>query len=97
MKAKRVYISGAISGKDINEVKLQFAMAESELKKRGYKTINPTKLCPAWFGWTLCMIIDLIALRFCDYIFLLPGWEESTGATIEFNFSKKWGCELLLN
>lgn len=94
---KKVYISGAISGRNIDEVRLQFGIAEARLKKLGYKTVNPTKLCPKWFGWTLCMLIDLVALRTCDAIYLLPGWEESIGATIEFNFSKKWGCELLLN
>ena len=96
MKAKRVYISGAVSGRNPHSVRLQFGICETKLREAGYKTVNPTRLCPAWLPWGLCMIADIIALRFCDAICMLPGWEQSNGANIEYFFAKQFNCELLL-
>lgn len=95
MKAKRVYISGAISGRNINSVRLAFGLCETKLREMGYKTVNPTRLCPSWLPWGLCMIVDIVVLLFCDAICMLPGWEHSNGANIEYYFARQWNYELI--
>ena len=78
-KCKRVYISGPITGNS--------KAAERELKKQGYEVINPYKnnlVMPESTTHQEYMEICLNQLKMCDIIYMLEGWEESTGATIEF-------------
>ncbi len=95
MKAKRVYISGAISGRNIQSVRLKFGLCEKKLREMGYKTVNPTRLCPSWLPWGLCMIVDIVALRFCDAICMLPGWEHSNGANIEYYLALQMNLDIM--
>jgi hypothetical protein len=40
---------------------------------------------------------DLEWLRCCDAIFMLPGWETSTGAKLELLKAKEWSLNILYN
>ena len=72
---KKIYISGPISGLERSEYLARFAKAESLLADNGYRVVNPCKFLVCRWQWR------------CDYIYLLPGWKDSKGATIESFFA----------
>ena len=90
MKKEKVYLSGAISGRDRKDYLTQFADAENYLRQLGYKVCNPTKALPCRFlwiykllGYKLTLIYDLWLLSRCDKIYMLSGSENSKGAFLE--------------
>lgn len=90
MKKEKVYLSGAISGRNRKEYLTQFADAEKHLRQLGYEVCNPTKALPSRFlwiykllGYKLTLIYDLWLLSRCDKICMLSGWVCSKGAFLE--------------
>lgn len=92
----RIFISGPITGtKDYLE---RFAAAERELTRRGYEVINPAKVLavvPVELSWNTCMDITLALLKACDAVYMLKGWEQSAGATMEHINAEKLGVEIM--
>ncbi len=86
---KRVYISGAISGRNKVDYLKEFDAAEDVLRAFGFRPFNPARrLLARWplynlFGYRFVLAADIYVLLRCDYIFLLPGWENSKGAKAE--------------
>lgn len=79
----RVYIAGAMSGlPDLNFP--AFHRAAAQLRALGYQVVNPAEINtdPA-ADWLTCMRADIKQLVDCDAIAMLPGWEQSKGATLE--------------
>lgn len=86
----KIYISGAITGKPIEEALKQFDSAETELLAKGYEVINPMRLIHAENSkWEDYMRTDLINMLLCDSIYMLAGWYKSKGATLENHIAKK--------
>lgn len=91
---KRVYIAGRITGVPL--FKLSFSIAAFTLVFRGYEPVNPASID---FGpdetekatWEDYMRVCLPMLATCDYIYLLPGWEDSRGAVLESRSPTPWG------
>ena len=90
MKKTKIYLSGAISGRDRKEYLKQFADAEKHLRQLGYDVCNPTKALPCRFlwiykllGYKLTLLFDLWLLSRCDKIYMLSGSESSKGAFLE--------------
>lgn len=86
---RRIYISGPISGRSLNEARCHFAQAEEMLRKKGFRTINPMRmrLC-VWLArhdcYRACLLIELIWFAYrASAIYLLDGWRESGGACVE--------------
>jgi hypothetical protein len=80
MKLK-VYISGPMTGiKDYNYP--AFAEAKKYLEMSGYEILSPHE-APKLDSWNQHMKYDIKLLCDSDAIFLLPGWEKSTGARLE--------------
>lgn len=85
MKKPRVYIAGPITGMENNN-RVAFAAAKERLNESGYDAVNPQEnedeTRP---GWTYESIMkdDILKLMECQYIYLLPGWDKSKGATLE--------------
>ena len=91
-KKGRIYISGAISGRPIEEARAQFQETEDRLQAEGWETVNPLKNgLPEHAPWSAHMAVDILSLLGCDALFLLPGWEESQGATIEAGVARLTG------
>lgn len=90
MKKVKIYLSGAISGRDRKEYLSQFADAEKHLRQLGYDVCNPTKAFPCRFlwiykllGYKLTLLFDLWLLSRCDRIYMLSGSENSKGVFLE--------------
>lgn len=85
----KVYISGQISGLPIEEVKEKFSSIEAQLIAQGYEVVNPLKNGLPWNApWELHIAMDIVLLMGCDTIYLLTGWDNSRGATLEKNFAE---------
>lgn len=80
----KVYISGPITG--TTEYRERFRVAESLLRAAGHIPMNPVEILnmPEDTAWADYMKIDLQILDLCDGIYMLNGWQESKGASIEF-------------
>lgn len=98
MTMKKIYISGPMSHLEREEYLARFAKAEILLSERGYRVVNPTKfLFCRWpwlyklVGYNAALCYDLWRLSRCEYIYLLPDWKESRGATVESFFAWKIG------
>ena len=94
---KKVYISGPISGYDIDERKKVFHNAEKLILSKGYTPVNPLKNGLSKKDiYEDQMKVDIKKLIDCDYIYLLPKWYQSKGATLEFDIADSCGIEILI-
>lgn len=80
----KIYISGPITGRAIEDATEEFARAEEAIRAAGHEPVSPLKngLDPT-DEWIDHMEADLRLLRDCDAIVMLPGWRSSNGCRIE--------------
>lgn len=97
---KVAYLAGPMSGYPGHNYET-FAWVTRLLRRQGWDIISPAEVNPgqenAEFSEGLfreCMQKDIHALTDCDAIILLPGWEHSRGAHIEFDLAKRLGHEI---
>lgn len=84
-----IYIAGAMSGiKDHNRP--PFNQVATELTEQGHSVLNPATL-PDGLSQGQYMQICLPMVAVADELVMLPGWERSEGAYIEFLLAKKSG------
>lgn len=88
-----VYIAGPITGHE-NGNREAFFGAEQLLKQQGYIVLNPHCL-PAGLTEFQYMDVCLAMLRSSDAIYLLDGWEASSGAIAERALAKKLGLLII--
>ena len=86
---KTIYISGPMTGMpDLNFP--AFHAAAKMLRDLGHEVVNPAELNPDHtMPWGECMRKDIAALVTCDTIVLLPGWQQSRGATLEQHIAER--------
>lgn len=89
----KVYISGQITGLDIEEAKEMFSKRAELIASRGDEPINPFDIIEydPDLTWNDYMAADIKALFDCDAITLLPNWGQSKGAMIEVEIAKCLG------
>lgn len=93
---KKVYISGAIAGLDLDERKVAFKAAERELAEMGFAPVNPfDNGVPDGAHWRVHMRADIALLVQCDLIYMLRGWELSKGAKLEHDVATSCGIKVL--
>lgn len=88
----KIYISGPITGIDKDKCEAVFTLAAGQLALKGYEPVSPwhlSRLLPPSFTYEDYMEIDMVLLKKCDAILMLPGWENSRGATKELTYAKK--------
>ena len=86
MKKKLIYISGQITGLDINVSKQKFKDAEKFIEKEmEADSLNPFDICEQSDDktWLDYMRADIKELVDCDAILMLDNWKESDGAKLE--------------
>lgn len=80
----KIYIAGPVSGLP-NYNHHAFVQAAHEVHALGFDAINPHTLCrhanPD--DWHACLKICLHHLVLCNGIYMLKGWQNSRGATLE--------------
>lgn len=95
-ESKRVYIAGPMTGyPDCNFA--AFHAAAERLSAAGWKVFNPAEN----FGGRkdlpreAYLRLDLAVLAQCDAIAMLPGWEDSRGAKLEYLVARELGCTII--
>jgi hypothetical protein len=88
----KIYISGPMTGlPDLNFP--AFHAEAARIRALGHEVVNPAELNPDGGTWQECMRKDIAALCECDGIFMLPGWDVSRGALLEFEIASRLGIE----
>lgn len=96
-----IYIAGPMTGiKDYNFP--AFHQAAQEWRAQGFTVINPAELDDkdvlpngkAAHPWDYYLRRDIKYLADCDAIFMLKGWENSKGASLEHHIATTLGMEL---
>lgn len=93
----KIYISGKISGLPINEVISTFRSAEAKIRKFSLTPVSPLDNgLPFEAQWSDQMGKDIAMLLRCDAIYMLPGWQDSEGATIEYLIARQRRMRIFL-
>lgn len=91
----KIYISGPITGK--RDYMKRFQSAEKQLKAEGHTVINPARVNAALPEGTThaeYMKTSIVMLDMCDAIFMLDGWQQSKGCSIEFEYAYEHGITI---
>ena len=96
-KKPKVYISGKITGLSEKVYKNNFNSTELYLTGLGYDVVNPVSYPqePNW-KWEDYMKRDIKLLLGCDYIYMLEGWQDSDGASLEHLIAENLGIKILV-
>ena len=91
---KKAYLSGPMTGlPNLNFP--AFNRAAVRLRNLRWDVVNPVAINPnPDADWLDCIAADLLAMRDCTAIVLLPGWETSFGARIERLAAERMGLEI---
>ena len=93
MEQLTIYICGKVTGLDRTKCLAKFATAKQILEAENYNVINPMEEVPADALWEDAMSICIKALRNCNGLLMLPDWQFSTGAQLEFEEAVKLGIK----
>ena len=78
----KIYIAGPITG--VVDYREKFAAAERELRKRGHVVLNPAALPEGLGDHRVYMSLCLPMVAAADAVLMLPGWQKSAGACMEW-------------
>ena len=94
--AKRIYISGPMTGVPEHNFPAFFA-AEERLKQAGFQPLNPARNFGGQTDRPRADYIraDLELLLQCDGIAMLPGWQKSRGAKLEYMIAWELGLPVI--
>lgn len=94
-KPLRIYIAGPMTG--VPDLNFPAFNAEAQfLRSIGFDVVNPAEVNPDHtMPWVECMRRDIAELMKCDAIRLLPGWENSKGATLEHHIAERLGMAVM--
>lgn len=86
---KKIYISGPITG--TNDYMERFAERQKALKEEGYTVVNPAAVnaqLPENTAYEEYMQMAFLMLDMCDAIYMMKGWEQSSGAKREYEYAR---------
>lgn len=81
----RIYISGPISGQDRIRTVDRFNNTARIIEEAGHRAINPINIAGWGLEWSTYMQIafDVLKSGDVDVVYMLSGWQESNGASLE--------------
>lgn len=92
---KRVYLSGPISGYDLDSRKEEFRRVAYLLEAKGYKVSNPMDNgVPDDAPTKEHMKADILMLLKCDAIYMMSRWNHSAGCLTEFHIATAIGLDV---
>jgi len=93
----KIYVSGKITGLDLEVAHQNFDVGVQYLKAQGFEPINPMDLVPYHpdLTWKDYMRADIKALCDCDGILMISGWRKSKGAKLERHIAKSLGLNIM--
>ena len=95
MRQKRIYISGPISGHDLEERRKAFKETQLMLHTQGYEPVNPMENgLPDDATTREHMRRDIEMLMTCDMIYMMRRWTHSKGCKVEFDVATAIGLEV---
>lgn len=94
-RVQRIYVAGPMTG--IPELNFPlFNRVSADLRQRGAHVENPAEINPdPNADWYDAMRRDIPRLLTCDTIALLPGWEKSRGASLEYHIAQSLGMSIV--
>lgn len=91
----KVYISGPITG--VEGYMENFERAEKELKSLGHIVVNPARVngeLPEGTTHEEYMKMSLVMMDMCDVVYMMEGWQQSKGCSIEFEHAYESGITI---
>jgi hypothetical protein len=94
-RASRLYLAGPMTGfEDFNFP--AFNKMAANLRALGYIVENPAEHgVVANVAWADYIAYDLTHLGLCDQVAVLPGWENSKGASLEVHIARELGMPVV--
>ena len=93
---KKIYISGKITGLDLDVAKRSFDNAKKEVEQMGFTPVSPFDLKhDKNESWHEYMRTDIKALVECDYLYLMNNFITSKGAKLELEIANRIGLEII--
>lgn len=96
----RIYISGRISGNE--NAGSEFSQAYQQVREMYpdadiFNPMGPTKELgeSLHFAYDEFVQIDLAFLKLCDAVAMIPGWERSRGANMEYGYAVGTGMQVI--
>lgn len=97
MENRKIYISGKITGLPISEVIAKFRGAEAKIRRFGFCPVSPLENgLPFEAAWPDQMGKDIALLLRCEAVYMLPDWQQSEGATIEYLIARQRRMRIFL-
>ena len=94
--ARKIYISGPISGHNPDIVRVRFATAMKAFENGPFEPVSPLENgLPDTATYDEHMLRDLEMLSECSAIYMLKGWRYSRGARLEFKIAKNLGFKII--
>lgn len=95
-KPKRIYITGPMTGHEDNNF-IAFHAAAKRLHDAGWEAVNPADNFGGRTDLPRSSYIraDAVLLLQCDAMALLPGWEDSRGAKLEYLLGRELCMQMI--
>ena len=95
-ETKRIYIAGPMTG-HVEHNYPAFGAAAERFRQAGWQVVNPADNFEGRMDLPreTYLRADVALLVDCDAIALLPGWEESLGAKMEYMLARAFGMKVL--
>lgn len=99
MPKPRIYVAGPMTGLPNNNWEA-FFHKEDMLLKEGWDVVNPARMDKDAgldphnmndYSYESCASRDIEALKSCQAIYMMDGWQHSKGACWERALAKHWG------